>query len=80
MNATKSTISGAWEVSDIVNGQYVRRTFYGYTKRDSMRAFRALVLSLKRPRAGAFMERSQPREAGHITTDECRSYGCRECR
>lgn len=60
MNATKSPISGAWEVSDIVGGQYVRRTYYGYTKRDSVRAFRALVKSLARP-AGAFIERSQPK-------------------
>lgn len=33
--------SGAWQVSDIINGYWVRRTYYGYSKRDAGRLFRA---------------------------------------
>ena len=32
--------SGAWEVSDIVAGYWVRRTYYGYTRRQAVALFR----------------------------------------
>lgn len=32
---------GAWVVSDIIGGYLVTRTFYGYTKREALRMFRA---------------------------------------
>lgn len=32
--------NGAWQISDIVNGYLVTRTYYFYTKRDAMRAFK----------------------------------------
>ena len=32
--------SGAWQVSAIVRGYLVTRTYYGYTKRDAVRLFR----------------------------------------
>ena len=43
MTATKQFPSGAWTISDIVNGYLVSRTYYGYTKREAMAAFRAEV-------------------------------------
>lgn len=33
--------SGAWRVSDIIDGYYVSRQYIGYTKREAERAFRA---------------------------------------
>lgn len=33
--------NGAWQVSDIIGGYRVERTYYGYTKREAQRAFRA---------------------------------------
>lgn len=41
MTATRLYPSGAWEVSDIIRGQWVRRTYYGYTKREALTLFRA---------------------------------------
>jgi len=32
-------INGAWQVSDIVCGHLVIRTFYGFTKREALRLF-----------------------------------------
>jgi hypothetical protein len=32
--------SGAWEVSDIVGGYWVARTYYGYTRREAVALFR----------------------------------------
>ena len=37
--------SGAWEVSDIVAGYWVRRTYYGYTRREAVALFRREVLA-----------------------------------
>ena len=41
MTITKLFPSGAVEVSDIINGYLVRRIYYGYTKREAARMFRA---------------------------------------
>ena len=41
MTATKLFPSGAYEVSDIIGGRLIRRTYYGYTKREAVQAFRA---------------------------------------
>ena len=35
--------AGAWIVSDIVGSCYYVRTYYGYTKREALRLFRAYV-------------------------------------
>lgn len=32
---------GAWRISDTVDGHLVTRQFFGYTKREAMRLFRA---------------------------------------
>lgn len=32
--------NGAWEISDVVAGQYFSRVYYGYTKREAMAQFR----------------------------------------
>ena len=40
MIATKHPISGAWEVSDIIDGYRTSRTYLGYTKREAVRMFR----------------------------------------
>ena len=40
MTLEKHKPSGAWIVSDIIQGQLIRRTYYGYTKREAMRMFR----------------------------------------
>lgn len=41
MNVTKLFPSGALEVSDIRDGQLIRRKFFGYTKKEAIAAFRA---------------------------------------
>jgi hypothetical protein len=35
--------TGAWIVSDIVGNRYYVQTYYGYTKREALRLFRAYV-------------------------------------
>lgn len=35
-------INGAWQVTDIINGRLVTHTYYGYTKREAVRSFRAV--------------------------------------
>lgn len=37
--------SGAWEVSDIVAGYWVRRTYYGYTRAQALALYRREVLA-----------------------------------
>jgi hypothetical protein len=37
--------SGAWEVSDIVGGYRVARTYYGYTRREAVALYRREVLA-----------------------------------
>jgi hypothetical protein len=32
---------GAWVISDIIGGYRVARSYYGYTKREAIRLFRA---------------------------------------
>lgn len=43
MTAYKNKITGSWIISDIVGGCYYTRAYYGYTKRDALRLFRAYV-------------------------------------
>lgn len=40
MSITKLFPSGAWEISDIINGYLVRRVYYGYTKREAIDEFK----------------------------------------
>jgi len=40
MIATKLFPSGAWEVSDIIDGYRVSWVYYGYTKREALAMFR----------------------------------------
>jgi hypothetical protein len=40
VTTTKKIPSGAWEVSDIVGGYLVTRTYYGYTKSEALALFR----------------------------------------
>lgn len=37
--ATKIWYSGAWEVSAIIGGYREHRTYYGYSRRQAIRAF-----------------------------------------
>lgn len=37
---------GGYVISTIHKGQYIRRTYYGYTKREAMRLFREYVREL----------------------------------
>jgi hypothetical protein len=39
MSATRNH-NGSWTVSDIIDGYLVSRTYYSYTKRQALRAFR----------------------------------------
>lgn len=41
MSITKLFPGGAWEISDIIAGQLVRRVYYGYNKREAIQEFRA---------------------------------------
>lgn len=40
MTATKLH-NGAWQISDIIGGHLVTRTYYGYTKREALRLFKS---------------------------------------
>jgi hypothetical protein len=40
MTIEKQFPSGAWVVSDIVNGRLERRTYYGYTKKEAQENFK----------------------------------------
>ena len=40
LSVTRLFPSGAWEVSAIIGNVWFRRTYYGYTKRQAVRAFR----------------------------------------
>jgi hypothetical protein len=43
MTAERNQVNGSWIISDIVGGRYYVRSYYGYTKRDALRLFRAYV-------------------------------------
>lgn len=43
-------ITGAWMVSDIIEGQRIARTYYGFTKRQATQEFRAEVKRLFKKR------------------------------
>ncbi len=45
MTVTKSFPHGYWQVSDIVAGHLVSRTYIGYTKREAIAAFKEEVQS-----------------------------------
>lgn len=40
MIANKQFPSGAWEISEIVNGVRVARIYFGYTKKEAAQRFR----------------------------------------
>ena len=42
---TRKSFQGAWVVWDIVGGYLVTRQYFGYSKREAMRAFKRDVLS-----------------------------------
>ena len=46
MTATRLFPSGAWELSAIRFDRLVRQTYYGYTKREALAAFRAYLATL----------------------------------
>jgi hypothetical protein len=37
--SVEKTISGSWRVSDIVGGRLISRVYFGYSKREAVRAF-----------------------------------------
>jgi hypothetical protein len=41
MSIEKHTIFNAWIITDIIDGQLIRRTYYGYSKRYAAALFRA---------------------------------------
>ena len=43
MSITRVAHSGAYVITAIVGGYYVSRTYYGYTRREALRLFRAAV-------------------------------------
>lgn len=40
---TTKTYTGAWQVSDIINGHLVTRTYFGYTERGAVKLFRQWI-------------------------------------
>lgn len=40
MTITKHPVNGSLECSDIIDNQLVRRTYYGYTRREARQLFR----------------------------------------
>lgn len=47
MTATRLFPPGAWEVSAIRFDRLVRQTYYGYTKRQALAAFRSYLKTLE---------------------------------
>jgi hypothetical protein len=41
MSIYRANLSGAWIVSDFIGGYLVTRTYYGYTKAQALRMFKA---------------------------------------
>lgn len=37
----EKTFQGAWRISDIVNGQYVTRQYFFYTKKEAIAEFKS---------------------------------------
>lgn len=68
---SKKHPSGAWEVSDIIDGYLVRRTYYGVGKRSALAAFKA-EFSPKRVKtnpvkSGRLREGDSVRNLSHVT-------------
>lgn len=40
MIVERMEVSGGWRVSDLIDGYYVTRRYFGYTKREAMQLFR----------------------------------------
>jgi hypothetical protein len=36
----EKTFQGAWRITDLINGYFVTRQYFGYTKREAMRRFK----------------------------------------
>lgn len=43
----EKTFQGAYRVSDIINGQYVSRQYFGYTKKEAIAEFKHEVRGIK---------------------------------
>lgn len=39
--------SGAWECTDIVDGEYYRQTYYGYTKKEALTCFKEYLTEME---------------------------------
>lgn len=50
MNIIKIHPSGAWQVTDIVNGQLITRTYYGETKRGALALFKSEMKHMQEKR------------------------------
>ena len=44
MTAEK-TFQGAWRISDVINGQFITRQYFGYSKQEAMAVFKQGVQS-----------------------------------
>ena len=40
---TEKTFQGAWRVSDVIDGQFETRQYFGYSKREAIAEFKADV-------------------------------------
>jgi len=47
MNIERMFPSGGWLVSDIINGQYVKRRYFGYTKKQAIEDFKQEIKALE---------------------------------
>ncbi len=76
MSVYRSFPSGAWVVSDIVGGYLTTRTYYGYTRSEAVRKFRAEV-----GKEGSEMSRNACSWCGTEVDDEQQyeSRICAEC-
>ncbi|NBV34822.1 MAG: hypothetical protein EBR81_13805 [Proteobacteria bacterium] len=76
MSAYRSFPSGAWQVSDIVGGYLTTRTYYGYSRVEAVRKFRAEV-----GKEGSEMSRNACSWCGTEVDDEQQyeSRICAEC-
>jgi hypothetical protein len=43
--SARRTFQGAWELSAVIDGYWVDRQYMGYTKREALRMFHALINS-----------------------------------
>tara|TARA_R100001163_G_C4893441_1_gene85337 strand:- start:257 stop:439 length:183 start_codon:yes stop_codon:yes gene_type:complete len=51
MIVEQNKINGAWEISDVIKNETIRRTYYFYTKAQAIKLFKQEVKNADNPKA-----------------------------